>query len=474
VKPDKRRRWQWGLCFLIGILVIAILARWRAMPALRPTIDVLPQDQHIQVFFNQSAASVYTDPYRHLQRYGDDLEQVILEAIDSATRSIDVAVQELNLPKIAQALRQKARMGVPVRLILENSYNQPWSHRDTGWLAQQDDYTRAKYENLLAFGDANGDGRISPAEAEDRDAILILQKARLPIVDDTADGTKGTGLMHHKFMVVDGRWVITGSANWTLSGIHGDISLPESRGNANALLQIDSPELAKLYTQEFNLMWGDGPGGQTDSVFGAPKPARSPQRVEAPNSSLIVQFAPNSANTPWEQTVNGLIGQALQQAKRSVDLALFVFSDQEIVNRLATRSQTGVQVRALIDRSFVYRNYSEALDMLGVTLPDHRCRYEKNNQPWPRPITSVGYPNLPEGDKLHHKFAVIDQSIVIIGSHNWSQSANTQNDENILLIQNPTVARHFHREFERLYQDANLGSTAYLQNQTAKLRQKCG
>ncbi|NEP19241.1 MAG: competence protein ComE, partial [Leptolyngbya sp. SIO4C1] len=48
------------------------------------------------------------------------------------------------------------------------------------------------------------------------------------------------------------------------------------------------------------------------------------------------------------------------------------------------------------------------------------------------------------------------------------------NDENVLVIHNPTVARHFQREFERLYQTAELGQTDSLQHQIAKYQQKCG
>jgi phosphatidylserine/phosphatidylglycerophosphate/cardiolipin synthase-like enzyme len=35
----------------------------------------------------------------------------------------------------------------------------------------------------------------------------------------------------------------------------------------------------------------------------------------------------------------------------------------------------------------------------------------------------VGIARLPAGDKLHHKFAVIDKRTVITGSFNWSPSA---------------------------------------------------
>jgi phosphatidylserine/phosphatidylglycerophosphate/cardiolipin synthase-like enzyme len=476
VKLEKWLRQSQTLLLPIVILIAGVVGCWLwwRLTRLRPAVAPLPQDPYIQVFFNQSRASVYTDPYRRQQRYGDDLEHVILSAIASASTSIDVAVQELNLPRVAQALRAKAQAGVRVRVVLENSYNRPWSDYDPQWIAQQDDYSRGKYENLFALGDQNRDGRISEAEAAERDALVILQAAAIPTIDDTADGTKGSGLMHHKFMVVDDRWVVTGSANWTVSDTHGDPLLMESRGNANALLRIDSPSLAQRYTNEFSLMWGDGPGGKADSRFGSPKPARAPQRVELPGSSVLVQFSPHRADTPWNQTVNGLIAQSLQQATRRIDLALFVFTEQGIVNLLAMEVQSGVALRALVDRSFVYRSYSEALDMLGMALPGPNCNYEKNNHPWSTPITTVGYPDLPEGDKLHHKFALLDDSIVIIGSHNWSKAANHTNDENLLVIQNPTVAKHFQREFERLYENAQVGNTPYLQHQVAKLRQKCG
>jgi phosphatidylserine/phosphatidylglycerophosphate/cardiolipin synthase-like enzyme len=279
--------------------------------------------------------------------------------------------------------------------------------------------------------------------------------------------------MHHKFLVVDRQWVITGSANWTLSDIHGDVDTSESRGNANALLKINSSTLASHFTEEFNQMWGDGPGAATDSRFGLKKRVHWVQRLPMSTGSLTLQFSPLSPTQPWENSVNGLIRRTLSQATHSIDLALFVFSEQPIANQLEMQSQKGTQLRVLIDPGFVYRNYSEALDMMGIVLPDQRCQIEDNNRPWKRPIDTVGSPRLLPGDKLHHKFAVIDNRTVIIGSHNWSDAANTQNDETLLVIENTTVSAHFKREFERLYRSPFIGNTAKLQQKREQSYQRC-
>ena len=83
--------------------------------ALKP----LPQDSSIQVYFNHSQSSEYQEPYRQKIRKGDNLEKIIIEAISQAEFTIDVAVQELRLPLIAQALAEKHLAGVKVRVILK-------------------------------------------------------------------------------------------------------------------------------------------------------------------------------------------------------------------------------------------------------------------------------------------------------------------------------------------------------------------
>ncbi len=475
-KTPQAPRWALPWSGLVAILGLFASGCKDIQPTLHPRhrLSPLPQDPFVEVYFNQNPVLDYSEPYRGITRSGDDLEQLIVDTINSATSTVEVAIQELQLPNIAIAIAQKHQSGVRVRVILENTYNQALSGLTPQQVARLDERNKARYEEWRHLIDRNQDGSLSPEEIAQGDALIILKNAGVPLIDDTADGSKGSGLMHHKFAIADGRRVIVTSANFTTSDIHGDFLSDASRGNPNNLLKIESPELAGLFQQEFNLMWGDGPGSEPDSLFGVQKPFRPKQWVNLGASSVGVQFAPTGARIPWAQSVNGAIANTLNRATQSVDLALFVFSKQQLSDTLYARHRTGVQVRALIDPSFAYRSYSEGLDMMGVAIPNQNCQYDQGNQPWSTPLDTVGVPQLPPGDRLHHKFGLLDDRIVITGSHNWSAAANTRNDETLLVIDSPIVAAHFRREFERLYSTARLGLPTHIEAKIQQQIQQCG
>lgn len=470
-------RWRLWLLSTLGLLVLMLLALWlwRRSPtagAKRP--PPLPQDPLLQVYMNhnQAQGADYTDPYRQIARPGDNLEQLVIDAINSAQTSIDLAVQELRLPSVARALVARHQSGVKVRVIIENTYNRAWGDLTPDQVAQLDDHARPRYEEFMALADSDRNGQLTPQETAAADALTLLRQAGVPLIDDTADGSEGSGLMHHKFLVIDGAVVVTGSTNFTLSGTHGDLLDPTTRGNANNLMKITDARLAALFVEEFNWLWGDGPGGQPNSRFGVNKPYRPPRTITVGTAPVTVQFSPTSPSEPWAKSTNGTIAQGLATAQRSVDLALFVFSDQAIANTLQTRSLAGVQVRVLIDPSFAFRDFSEGLDLLGVALA-RDCQVEASNRPWTQPVSSVGVPALPAGDKLHHKFGVVDGSLTLTGSHNWSAAANHNNDETLLAIRSPVVAAHFQREFEQLYQIAALGIPASVQQKIQVQQAEC-
>ncbi|MEH2053191.1 DUF655 domain-containing protein [Nostoc sp.] len=458
--------------FLYIFLLIFSLAGCQRVQSSNQRPAPLPQDPLVQVYFNHSESSEYQESYRQQTRLGDDLEKQIADAITHAKSTVDVAVQELRLPKVAQALADRQKAGVKVRIILENTYSRPWSSLTSTEIDKLDKRERERYNESRKFIDINQDNQLSPAEINRRDALMILQNAKIPWLDDQADGSAGSSLMHHKFMIVDSRLVVITSANFTLSDTSGDFTNSSSLGNANNLLQIDSPELASLFTEEFNIMWGDGPGGQPDSRFGLKKPTRLPKQITLGNTKITVQFSPTSPTQPWSNSSNGLIGKTLDSATQSIDMALFVLSEQRLANILEKRHQQSVEIRALIEPQFAYRPYSEALDMMGVAL-SNKCKYEIDNHPWSNPITTVGVPVLAKGDLLHHKFGVIDSQTVITGSHNWSDAANNGNDETLVVIENPIVAAHYVREFARLYSKIKPGLPPAVQEKIKLEQTRC-
>jgi phosphatidylserine/phosphatidylglycerophosphate/cardiolipin synthase-like enzyme len=57
---------------------------------------------------------------------------------------------------------------------------------------------------------------------------------------------------------------------------------------------------------------------------------------------------------------------------------------------------------------------------------------------------------------LHSKYAVIDDSLVVIGSHNWSAEAFSANREGSVAVRSEPLVRILAREFEALWQAAEV------------------
>jgi phosphatidylserine/phosphatidylglycerophosphate/cardiolipin synthase-like enzyme len=448
-----------GVAVLIAIAINACQSESGIVPP-------LPQHPNIQVFFNQNQAAKYTDPYRKIERLGDNLERILTDNINKSKFSLDIAVQELRLPNIAKAIVDARLRGVNVRVILEDKYSRAWSEVTPDQVEKMNARDRDRYKEFQKFADIDQDGRLSEDELDRRDGLRLIKVTNVPWIDDTADGSKGSGLMHHKFMVIDDQIVLFGSANYTMSDMHGDFTKPETRGNANNLVRIDSKELATRFKQEFKIMWGDGPNGKLDSLFGTKKPSRKIDYLIVGGAQIRIKFSPDSQDTAREQTSNGLIATAIAGTKKNVDMALFVYSDQFISTILEEQQRQNVQIRALVEPQFAYRDYSSTLDMWGLSSTQD-CKTGKSSA-WKQPIKTVGIPNLVTGDTLHHKFAILDRNMILTGSHNWTNAANHTNDEVLIAIQNDTVAAHYQREYDRLYQNATFGPSAKLVQATSK------
>ena len=443
--PQARRAVLFVLFLIFGFVLVYSFRQPPEFKIVKP----LPQDPAVKVYFNYNQASKYEDPYRHFKRKGDNLEQQIIDAINNAQSTVDVAVMQFRLPKVAEALIAKHSTGVKVRVLIDNKYNKTLANYTPEEIARMNRHDKLAFEELKRY----------PA-----DALALLRESGIEIKDDTFGGaTKGSGLMHHKFIVIDGKTAIISSGNLTTSDLHGDFNSLESRGNANNMVVIlDNAELGKAFTDEFNYMW--------QGLFKSRKPYRPPVTIPVGEGTITLNFSPASRKQDIETTSNGIIAFFVKQASSSVHIAVFVYSDQKISDTLGGVHDKGVEdIKVLIDPDFYRQPYSKAYEAMGVCPVPGKRKSKIKVKPWQNPITTVGFPTAPTGDRgVHSKMAILDGRLVITGSHNWSNAGNYSNDETLIAIDNPTVAAHYEREFSRLYGTAVVGLNSLPR------AQKCG
>jgi phosphatidylserine/phosphatidylglycerophosphate/cardiolipin synthase-like enzyme len=60
---------------------------------------------------------------------------------------------------------------------------------------------------------------------------------------------------------------------------------------------------------------------------------------------------------------------------------------------------------------------------------------------------------------MHHKFCVIDNSVLVTRSFNWTDQAVNHNQENLLFLENKDLARQYSDEFQRLWDDFEIEVT---------------
>jgi phosphatidylserine/phosphatidylglycerophosphate/cardiolipin synthase-like enzyme len=435
----------------------------------------------IDVFFNNRETTSYIDPYRQIDgqnfiNQGDDFEKVVIDLIDSSNISVELAVQEINLSNVAIALTKAIKRGVRVNVVIEKNYNEVLSNVNEGLFYTYDQRFQGKILEQMAFV-ANDpyssnfeDFKISNYKIDNRDAVKILRNAERLVPpnqdvlrDDEYTGDLGkdekkprSGLMHHKFLIVDGKHLIVTSANFTRSGFHGDFNNIHSTGNSNALIRFkNSPDLAAHFQEEFHYMW--------NGVFKKDKKLRLAKPfILGSTGELLVKFSPMAQGEGLETSTNGLISYFLINSHFSVRGSLFSFADQMITNNLhaSKLANPNLYINLLFDRSQATAYYSSLLDLWGIEIPgpvSTKCSLRENNVLFSRYANESGVPDLMPGDKLHHKFAIIDNQRVLFGSHNWSQSANSKNDETFLVIEEPRVVAEFIKEQDRLTRLARSG-----------------
>lgn len=353
------------------------------------TTSAFPTTGEINVYFNKSVNTIVSSGISANSNV--DFTNVLINRINNAKRSIDVALYSLSGTvgaNIAAALVSAKNRGVKVRVI-----------------GEYDTRTTVPWTTLTNNG--------------------------IPYINDAFGNNDGYGLHHNKFFVIDYRngapdsvWVITGSWNPTDPGTNDD------RQN---LIEIQDVALAGAFTTEFEEMWGsktDTPDA-AKSRFGLRKFNNTPHNFVIGGRKVQAYFSPSDQTTAQ-------IGRIIGRAEKSVNGAILTFTRRDLADSVITVKNKGRKARIILSNNTDTGTQYFYLESNGV---DIRLKGFS---------TGLLHHKYAIVDAEPLGFT----PFVVTGSHNWSSAAENSNDENTLIIQDAQVANFYLQEFAARYYEA--------------------
>lgn len=370
---------------LVYVQAFSVAGADSGFSGLKPFITQSVSSGSMKVYFTRPVdTTVATGPKAIvLNRLVDD---TCIAYINRAKQTIDIAIYNFNnegLSSIASALNAAHGRGVRVRIVTDGGTN------------------NSAIPNLVA-----GIGKIGR-----------------PVT---------SGIMHNKFMIIDGQSanandpvVWTGSCNWTDQNVNTD---------ANNVLFIQDASLAKVYTLEFNEMFGSETvtPNASNAKFGGAKSDNTPHELVIGGKRVEVFFSPSDG-------VNQQIINHIGTADNDIEVGTMLITRKVISDAIIARKNAGVSSKVIISN----RATSDATVVANLQA-----------------ALGSNFKEYHEQGLLHNKSMIIDQSgtpsdpMVWTGSHNWSDAANVNNDENSIVIHDAVIANLYYQEWKYRFDKA--------------------
>ena len=244
-------------------------------------------------------------------------------------------------------------------------------------------------------------------------------------------------IMHNKFVIIDAASadpsdpiVWTGCLNWYYEQWNWDYN--------NVIIFQDSA-LASAYTAEFNMMWGDTGINKNwaTSKYGQFKTDLGMHTFHIDGNLVELYFSPSDGTDSHIQST-------IESANKDLYFGEYTFTETTDANDIIAKFNSGLNVYGIDDS---YSNSYYPTTHFIPALGTHFKEYTES------------------ADTLYHnKMLIVDPSdtcsdpMVLTGSHNWSSSANTKNDENTVVVHNDTVANLYLQYFRASFNNI-AGST---------------
>ncbi|MCG2726029.1 MAG: phospholipase D-like domain-containing protein [Elusimicrobia bacterium] len=230
-----------------------------------------------------------------------------------------------------------------------------------------------------------------------------------------------SGSMHNKYAIFDGTALQMGSANWTYTA--------EKSNYENMMFVYDS-EIISGYQTNFEWMWDQAISAYDLNAI-PPPPGQLPYDMK-PSVNFNGQTFPKYIFSPNGGTTD-MIVKAIDSARAEIDVAMFSMTSESIMDALIRAKSRGINIKLMLSAGIKFPFYHEALkNKMILRFMDGRV-YK---------------------GRMHNKFAIIDNALLINGAFNWSANAENVNAENTILTLDSNYVEPFKKEFEKLFQQA--------------------
>ncbi|MFH1240142.1 MAG: phospholipase D family protein [Candidatus Diapherotrites archaeon] len=119
----------------------------------------------------------------------------------------------------------------------------------------------------------------------------------------------------------------------------------------------------------------------------------------------------------------------IDSADSQIHAAVYSFTLDSLGDALVRAHERGVKVSIVLEKDQISQ-YSEFDKLVNAGID---ARIDSNPA------------------SMHNKFAIIDSEIVATGSFNWSQNADTKNDENLLILRSKELSAQYELEFQEIF-----------------------
>ena len=318
----------------------------------------------------------------------NDFSDIIIKSIDSAKKTIELAMYSMDSTGIRDALLRADKRGVSVNLLFSNKHETS--------------------ENKL-FKDRS-------------------DKVKVKFV-----GIGNNGYMHNKFLIIDrgqtGQNLFFSSYNFT--DIQGEF-------DPSFIMETTRPEIVGVFGEEFDRLSSNetwrAKKNNTYNPFAA--------LITYPQGYLEIWFPPGSGSNNVKSRMSSLI----QNAKSNIKIMIWYLTDKDIASALAIKAKE-IPVTIVTDdfnwqtAGSVFPTVSAQKDRQKLSnlqiITDQKRNIEAQKFTTDSSLNSF----------LHHHLLIVDDQIALFGTNNWSSGGFFKNDESIMVSNISSVVSAFKQSF---------------------------